>query len=66
MLVLLITALCSTLIYRVFSLQIVNGEEYLNNFQLKIKKERSISSTRGNIYDREGKRKYFSIVEEDK
>lgn len=54
MLVLLIVALCSTLIYRVFGLQIVNGEEYLNNFQLKIKKERSISSTRGNIYDRNG------------
>lgn len=44
----------ATLIYRIFDLQIVNGESYLNNFKLKIKKERSIPSTRGNIYDRNG------------
>ncbi|MBE5851709.1 MAG: penicillin-binding protein [Lachnospiraceae bacterium] len=43
------------LIHRIFILQIVNGESYLENFQLKIKKERSISATRGNIYDRNGK-----------
>lgn len=42
------------LIYRVFSLQIVNGQTYLDDFQLKIKKERSLSSARGNIYDRNG------------
>ena len=42
------------LIYRVFSLQIVNGETYLDDFQLKIEKERSIASARGNIYDRNG------------
>lgn len=42
------------LIYRVFSLQIVNGQAYLDDFQLKIEKERSIASTRGNIYDRNG------------
>ena len=44
----------SILIYRVFQLQIVNGAEYLDNFTLKIKKERSIKSTRGEIYDRNG------------
>ena len=43
------------LIYRIFVLQIVNGESYLENFQLKIKKERQIPATRGNIYDRNGK-----------
>ena len=43
-----------TLLYRIFDLQIVNGESYLNNFKLKIKKERSIASTRGKIYDRNG------------
>lgn len=43
------------LVYRIFSLQIVNGETYLNNFQLKIEKQRSIASTRGNIYDANGK-----------
>ncbi len=44
----------ATLLYRIFDLQIVNGESYLNNFKLKIKKERSIASTRGKIYDRDG------------
>ena len=43
------------LIYRIFSLQIVNGESYLNNFQLKIEKQRSIPASRGNIYDVNGK-----------
>lgn len=42
------------LIYRLFDLQIVNGESYLNNFQLMIKKEKIIEGTRGNIYDRNG------------
>ena len=43
------------LIYRIFDLQIVNGESYLENFQLKIRKERFIPATRVNIYDRNGK-----------
>lgn len=43
------------LIQQVFLLQIVNGEEYLNNYTLKIEKERELKSTRGNIYDRNGK-----------
>ena len=42
------------LIYRCFDLQIVNGEEYLENFILEIEKTRDIASTRGNIYDRNG------------
>ena len=42
------------LIYRVFSLQIVNGQMYLDDFQLKIEKERSLASSRGNIYDKNG------------
>lgn len=47
-------ALGAILIHRIFELQIVNGEEYLNNFTLKIEKERTINSTRGVIYDRNG------------
>lgn len=43
------------LVYRLFFLQIIKGEEYLDSFQLKIKKEKSIPATRGNIYDRNGK-----------
>ena len=46
--------LCGTLIYRIFSLQIVHGEEYMDNFKLKISKERYIASTRGYIFDRNG------------
>lgn len=46
--------LFAALVQRLFVLQIVDGEEYLNNFQLKILRERSISSTRGNILDRNG------------
>lgn len=44
----------STVVYRLFDLQIVNGEDYLNNFRLKIVRERSLPSTRGNIYDCNG------------
>lgn len=42
------------LIYRLFDLQIINGQEYLDNFLLQSKKTREINSTRGNIYDRNG------------
>ena len=42
------------LIYRCFDLQIVHGEEYLENFVLETEKTRDIASTRGNIYDRNG------------
>lgn len=47
-------ALGAVMIYRVFDLQIVKGETYLNEFQLKTTKERTLASTRGNIYDRNG------------
>ena len=40
------------LIQRVFELQIVNGETYQSEFSLQIRRERSIASSRGNIYDR--------------
>ncbi|MCH4191238.1 MAG: penicillin-binding protein, partial [Butyrivibrio sp.] len=50
----LLIVCAGTLVYRLFDLQIVNGENYLNSFQLKIKKEKDIPSTRGNIYDRNG------------
>ncbi len=53
-LVLVLFSLGGYLIYTIFQLQIVNGEEYADNFQLKITKERSISATRGNIYDKNG------------
>ena len=51
---LVITVLSAVLIGRLFVLQIVNGEETLEEFTLKIQKERTINSTRGKIYDRNG------------
>jgi len=50
-----IVVVAAVLITRIFFLQIVNGEEALNDFTLKIRKERTIASTRGKIYDRNGK-----------
>ncbi len=46
--------LFSALLWRIFSLQIVNGKEYQENYTLTIVKERTLNSTRGNIYDRNG------------
>ncbi len=51
---LLVTGLCAVLVYRLFDLQIVRGESYMENFRLRIRKERSIASTRGQIFDRNG------------
>ncbi|MCM1047621.1 MAG: penicillin-binding transpeptidase domain-containing protein [Clostridiales bacterium] len=51
---LLIIGMGGYLIYTIFQLQIVHGEEYYNNFQLKITKEKTVASTRGNIWDRNG------------
>lgn len=39
---------------RIFQLQIVEGADKQAEFEMKIKKERSIASTRGNIYDVNG------------
>lgn len=47
-------ALAAILIFRVFNLQIIEGEKYLNDFLLKTEKNREIASTRGNIYDTNG------------
>lgn len=46
--------LFSMLIVRLFTLQIVEGEEHLNNFTYKIERSLSIDASRGNIYDRNG------------
>lgn len=54
-LVLVFIALFSVLVERLFTLQIVKGEEYLDKYVLKTERQQTISSTRGNIYDRNGK-----------
>lgn len=51
---LLLIGMGGYLIYTIFQLQIVDGEKYYNNFQLKVTKEKTIASTRGNIWDRNG------------
>ena len=52
--VLLMVLFC-LLIYRLFVLQIIQGDEHLANFNYKIKKTIEISGARGNIYDCNGK-----------
>lgn len=42
------------LIQRLFNLQIVNGESYLNTFTYRIQRDVEIPSARGNIYDTNG------------
>lgn len=42
------------LVGRLFYLQIIKGENYLENYELTIRKTKEIPGTRGNIYDRNG------------
>lgn len=51
----LMIVLFSVIIGRVFSLQVINGKYYQDNFTMSIKKSVSIEATRGNIYDCNGK-----------
>lgn len=43
------------LLQRLFTLQIINGESYQENYTLRIRKERVLNGTRGNILDCNGK-----------
>ena len=55
MMLIIVFCLTSTvLIGRLFYLQIVRGEEYLENYKLQIRRTSEIPATRGNIYDRNG------------
>lgn len=40
---------------RIFTLQVVNGKSYQENFSLKIQMKQPINAVRGNIYDKKGK-----------
>ena len=58
------------LLQRVFVLQIVKGQDYLDNYTLSIRKTKVIQGTRGNIYDRDGEilatnRLAYSVLIED-
>lgn len=53
-LILVFVAMYLIIAHRLFSLQIVQGEEYLEDYTLQIMKEIEVQGTRGNIYDRNG------------
>ncbi len=53
-LAIIFVALFSILIVRLFNLQIVNGEDYLENYVYMTKKTLTTDSTRGMIYARDG------------
>ena len=46
--------LTAVLVQKLFTLQIVNGAQYLENFTLTVEKTRTTDAVRGNIYDRNG------------
>ena len=52
--ILVMCTLAAIIINKLFDLQIVSGEAYLDSFETKIMKERTISGSRGCIYDRNG------------
>lgn len=51
----IIFVLFAMLIARLFKLQIIEGEEHLNNFTYKSKKTLTVEASRGNIFDCNGK-----------
>lgn len=51
----MVAVLFSILIYRLFILQIVEGEEHLASFNYKVEKTIETSGSRGNIYDCDGR-----------
>ena len=69
-LILVFCILFGVLLQRLFSLQIIHGKEYAENFNLSITKERTLKGTRGIIYDRNGKplaynQLSYSVILED-
>ena len=54
-LAIIIFSLFAIIIARVFSLQIINGAAYQENFTMQIQKPISVDATRGNIYDCNGR-----------
>ena len=52
--ILLFCVMSAILVQRVFYLQIVKGQEYLDDYKLQIQKTTEVQGTRGNIYDRNG------------
>lgn len=63
--------LFSLIIIRLFNLQILHGQDYQNNYELRVEKTEVIDAARGNIYDRNGvllaynKLAYAVTIEDD-
>ena len=55
MLLLVFILLSFVLIRQLYELQIIQGEDYIDEFQTRTTKTRVLKSTRGNIYDRNNK-----------
>lgn len=53
-LILVFLILTGVLAQRIFSLQIIHGQEYTDNFTIQTTRTRTLKSTRGNILDRNG------------
>ena len=53
-LILVFLTLFAMIVSRLFTLQILNGESYENDFTLSIEKKKVLKSTRGEIYDCNG------------
>ena len=69
-LILVFCVLTGVLVQRVFYLQIVSGQEYLDDYTLKIQKTKEVQGTRGRILDRNGvvladNRLAYSVTLED-
>lgn len=54
LLILVFLILTGVLVQRIFSLQIIHGQEYTDNFTIQTTRTRTLKSTRGNILDRNG------------
>ena len=55
LLLLIFFGMTAVLAVRMFSLQIISGQEYTDNFSVKTTRTRTLKSTRGNIYDANGR-----------
>lgn len=53
-LIIAVALMISLMVGRLFTLQIVHGEDYKNNYRLKVQRQEIIPATRGSIYDRNG------------
>ena len=53
-LIIVFLILSGILVQRIFSLQIIHGQEYADNFTIQTTRTRTVKSTRGNIRDRNG------------